>query len=338
MKSGRILLNAMMTLLLIFLSRTAWSSCSVYQYGYLTASFATKTFTVPKNKSAVTPIAIIPLSGSTTPGKTSYAYIACSGRNIYRYQRLVGGAGSSEYTGIYKTNLDGIGMKLIAPGGYVAGTTPNKWDYWYNSSPPCATCVLGATPYSYTLELYAIGPVTTGNVVFNGTYITGYGNDSDSLGSTMGYFNISGTVKFIAASCTTPNITVNLGKHTAADFSIVGSGSAPVPFNFEINDCDPGLNSVSYTFKPASGVTLQGSGNNQYLTLDGSSTASGVGVQMLYEDGITAVPFNSKTAFLGYNTTTGGSYTIPMKARYVRTGAISAGTANSAAEFVMAYE
>ncbi|MGK9176074.1 type 1 fimbrial protein, partial [Yokenella regensburgei] len=114
--------------------------------------------------------------------------------------------------------------------------------------------------------------------------------------------------------------------------------STPVSFNFEINNCDPGLNSVSYTFKPASGITLQGSGNNQYLTLDSSSTASGVGVQLLKNDGITAVPFNVKTAFTGYVKATGGSYTIPMKARYVRTGTISAGTANSAAEFVMTYE
>ena len=337
MKLYRVLLH-LMTLLISITSTEVMASCTPYVYSYTTASFATKTYTVAKNQMPNTPIGepIILTASTSTIGTYT-----CTGSTWYFYQSL-SGLPASDYPGIYKTSVPGIGMKLTAYSPYdsrvinaVVGITPNRWFTPYYC-PGCHN--FSSTSGSYLLQFYVIDSVQTGDVVLNGAYINGWVNDSDSRGQYSGSFSISGTVKFRAGSCTTPNITVNLNKHAASDFASVGATSAPVPFNFEINDCDPGLNSVSYTFQPASGVTLQGSGNNQYLTLDSNSTASGVGVQVLYEDGITAVPFNTKTAFSGYNTSTGGSYTIPMKVRYVRTGTISGGTANSAAEFVMAYE
>ena len=143
------------------------------------------------------------------------------------------------------------------------------------------------------------------------------------------------------ATCKTPDITVNLGKHQRSEFTGLNTTTSAKPFVFAINDCDPGLNSVNYTFKPASGITVGGSGTTQHITLDSASTANGVGIQMLYDSGAgnTLVPLNQKTTFTGYNKTLGGSYTIPMKARYIQTAAnISGGTANSAIEFTMSYE
>ncbi len=96
---------------------------------------------------------------------------------------------------------------------------------------------------------------------------------------------------------------------------------------------------MNYAFKPAAGITLENSGSvNQYLTLSSDSDATGVGVQVLYDDG-TIVPFNSKIKYTGYSSTTGGSYTIPMKARYIKTAStMTGGKANSALEFTMSYE
>lgn len=332
MKSARVLLTVIAVLSVMMFSRLALASCTAYGYSYRYTTFATQNYTVAKNQAPNTPIGnaitLIPTSASTIGTYT------CTGSTWHFYQGI-SGLQESKYPGIFKTGVPGIGMKLTASNGAVVGVNPNRFFGPYY----CPGCHhFSSTDSYYTLQFYVIDPVQTGDVVLNGTYISGWVNDANSRGIYSGSMSISGTVKFKSGSCTTPNITVNLNNHAASDFASVGATSAPVPFNFEINKCDPGLTSVSYTFQPASGVTLQGSGNNQYLTLDSSSTASGVGVQVLYDDGITAVPFNTKTAFSGYNTSTGGSYTIPMKARYVRTGTISPGTANSAAEFVMAYE
>lgn len=337
MNLWRMVLKVIVILSLAIVSRTALAGCSVGKYGYLTASFPVTAFTVAQNKTPGELIGSIALQG-TGPNSSYLSRVGCSGRSFYFYQQYSRGMALSDYPGIYKTSVNGVGMKLTSStGGAVVGMTANKWYSWYNGY-GCTNCDLYATSSNFTLEFYAIGPVGTGDISMSGYYVQGYVNDSDRAGSTSGYFSINGTVKFKAGSCKTPDISVNLGKHSADSFTSVGSTSAPVPFNFQINECDPGLATVSYTFKPASGVTLEGAAGSEYLTLKGSQKAGGIGVQMFYDDGVTPVPFNSKTAFSGYETTTGGSYVIPMQARYVRTGKVSAGPANSAVEFVMAYE
>jgi major type 1 subunit fimbrin (pilin) len=190
------------------------------------------------------------------------------------------------------------------------------------------------------VQFYITGAVTPGNVAFNSPTLAAligpnYLSETDAV--TFSNLTITGSVPVTVLACETPDITVNLKKHNSTEFPSVGSTSPTTDFNFTIKNCPKKLNSIHYTFKPASGITLKGSGTGQYLTLDSDSSASGVGVQMLYENG-THVPFNTKTKYTGYNTSTGGSYTIPMKARYIRTGAISPGTANSAVEFTMSYE
>ncbi|AIF46338.1 hypothetical protein HY57_03245 [Dyella japonica A8] len=40
----------------------------------------------------------------------------------------------------------------------------------------------------------------------------------------------------------------------------------------------------------------------------------------------------------GYDTTAGGSFTIPLKARYYRTGAVKPGPANTSMTFTMLYQ
>ncbi|VTP14612.1 Type-1 fimbrial protein, A chain precursor [Phytobacter ursingii] len=273
-------------------------------------------------------------------GTGPYIYVNCNTSTIY--ELLTKGSVSyvttmsSGYV-LFDTGVPGVGIRMWSAYNSVPITT--GWSYYYghpNSTKPQPF-------YFQTLygQYYATDTqITPGTTTLSGKDAAyGYMSEYSSYGQVKGVtWKFSGNTTFTVRSCKTPDITVPLGSHASNDFAAVGSTSQPVPFNFQINDCAAEMTSVSYTFKPAAGITLQGSGNNQYLTLDSSSTASGVGVQVLYEDGITAVPFNTKTAFSGYVKATGGSYTIPMKARYVRTGTISPGTANSAAEFVMAYE
>ena len=76
---------------------------------------------------------------------------------------------------------------------------------------------------------------------------------------------------------------------------------------------------------------------NAVVDLDGSSSAAGIGVQLLDGDGNPAI-LGTKRPFAGYNGATGGNYTIPMRARYRQTGdTITPGSANSAVTFTMSY-
>jgi major type 1 subunit fimbrin (pilin) len=239
---------------------------------------------------------------------------------------------------VYETNVPGIGIIVwddYQLSMYVGNTLTPWWRIRAGGNS-------GVFLTNVKMHFYVTGTVSTGTVSFSGPFVESWGNSPLAIvAGALKYaeMKLNGSVSIQSTTCETPNISVNLDKHLSSEFSGINSKSAAKAFNFEIKKCDPGMNSVNYTFKPAAGVTLKQAGtSNQYITLDGSSTATGVGIQVLYEND-TLVPFNSKIKYTGYNKTTGGSYTIPMKARYIQTAStITGGTANSAVEFTMSYE
>ncbi len=282
-----------------------------------------------------------PVGNLITVTNSPIGNFTCWGGTSFAMLRFASAMESSSLTGVYKTNIEGIGVKISDTGfskGSVAALSNNvqKW-YTYGSGPYSGVGWLTGIK----VQFYIIGPVATGTVVLPTPTVELWANDSltTTNGALYVTLSIGGGVTVKTSTCETPNISVDLDKHMSSEFSGINSKSTAKAFNFEIKKCDPGMNSVNYTFKPAAGVTLKQAGtSNQYITLDGSSTATGVGIQVLYEND-TLVPFNSKIKYTGYNKTTGGSYTIPMKARYIQTAStITGGTANSAVEFTMSYE
>ncbi|MGK9174649.1 type 1 fimbrial protein [Yokenella regensburgei] len=277
-------------------------------------------------------------NGSTTitrctPNADNYYYMMLA---------LVSPGTETSIPKVYPTNLPGIGVKIWSEfrGTYELSDQLNTPTAWYEtlSSTGVATDVARGIKSVY-LQYYVTGPVTPGEVNLD-TELVAWGNSYISTvaeGLTYARMTIKGKATFDYTGCETPNITVNLNKHKSQAFPTVGSTSASTAFNFTMNDCPKNLNSVSYTFKPAPGIYLAGTGTSRYLTLTADSGATGVGIQMLYNDE-TLVPFNTKIEYLDYVQATGGSYIIPMKARYIRTGTITGGTANSAVEFEMDYE
>ncbi|MGK9176057.1 type 1 fimbrial protein [Yokenella regensburgei] len=241
---------------------------------------------------------------------------------------------------VYKTGLEGIGFKIrsVWSNSVVIGNDPRLY---FTIGPNYPGGGGGLWLSNIYIQFYITGAVENGNVTLPSPLVGGWVTTSLSTADGALFQNVNikgGPITFNVASCKTPDIQVDLQKHASTEFTAVGTTSPATPFNFEIKNCDPNINSVNYTFKPGPGVTLVSAGNSdQHITLDSTSSASGVGIQVLdaYD---TPVPFNTKITYGGYNKTTGGSYTIPMKARYIRTGAISAGTANSAVEFTMTYE
>jgi len=113
-----------------------------------------------------------------------------------------------------------------------------------------------------------------------------------------------------------------LGAVYAHQIPNIGNATSPVPFDMYIN-CPAGHPAVRYRFQPVNGSS-PGSG---LLPLMPSSTGSGVAIQILNgSSGNTALIFgnnfsNNNFYWLPYNTSTGGNYTIPLRARLNRRAA-----------------
>lgn len=140
------------------------------------------------------------------------------------------------------------------------------------------------------------------------------------------------------AACTTPDVLVKLGSHSPneAGLASIGGTTQAVAFNVNLNSCPAGMNSIQYRIEPTTTVINSA---QSVVALDSSSSASGVGVQLLNGAGAAAAPLSTTTfqTFSGYFKTLGGSYTIPFQARYYRTGNITPGTANTSMTFTMQY-
>lgn len=147
-----------------------------------------------------------------------------------------------------------------------------------------------------------------------------------------GGLNISTT----NGTCTTPNVTVTLPEASASDFTGPGSTSARKDFNLAFNNCPAGLGSISYTFIPTTPVLDAANG---VVALDASSTATGVGIQLLTENNA-PVTYNSAYPLKDYDAAVkNANYTVPMTAGLYQTGStVTPGDANSSVGFTLSYK
>jgi major type 1 subunit fimbrin (pilin) len=151
-------------------------------------------------------------------------------------------------------------------------------------------------------------------------------------GMTM---TLSNSIAVTQGSCTTPNVTVTLGNHNLSELPAIGSVSSSTPFNIALNSCPASVNSIKYRVDPTTTV-LDSSGS--VVAFDSSSAASGAGVQLLDSAG-KPVPFGTLIGFAGYVPGAGGSYSIPLNARYYRTAAtLKPGSANTSMTFTINYQ
>jgi major type 1 subunit fimbrin (pilin) len=139
----------------------------------------------------------------------------------------------------------------------------------------------------------------------------------------------------VAASCTTPDVTIPLGTYSTKSFTGTGYTTTAVGFNISLNNCPAGMNSIKYRIDPTTTVV---NSPQSVVALDATSTATGVGVQLLNSAGSAAFPLSSYQTFAGYSSATGGSYTIPLKARYYQTTTtVAPGPANTSMTVTMQY-
>jgi major type 1 subunit fimbrin (pilin) len=184
---------------------------------------------------------------------------------------------------------------------------------------------------SHGIQLVVTGPITPGQVVPAGKagYIQ-YG--------TLETFDmvLGNPITLVPVGCNTPNVTVNLGSHRITELKGVGTYTASTSFNIALNSCPANMNSIRYEIDAVTPVV---NSPNSVVALSSSpSSAAGVGVQILDGNG-NPFPLDQPVTLSGYTPATGGSYSVPLQARYYQTAAsVTPGWANSLLTFTMFYQ
>ncbi|MGZ2749398.1 fimbrial protein [Burkholderia stagnalis] len=250
---------------------------------------------------------------------------------------------------VWKTNVPGVGV-AIGVQSIVNGCGAQPWQDLGTPTPPFPSPWVGyacnqngsiTNGGKAQVALVKTGPITagtvSGGVLFEGASATAQSSASGYTIDTSGRVSYSLTSTIInVAACTTPNVTVNMGSTMQSAFKGIGSATnPPVAVNVAVNACPSGLNSIQYQFNPVNAVL---DSTNGVLALSSDSTASGIGLQLKDSSG-NALKYNTPYTLTSYNTSTGGSYTIPLKAAYYQTAAtVKPGSANAVLTFTMTYQ
>ncbi|WP_083204922.1 fimbrial protein [Pseudomonas sp. 25 R 14] len=115
-----------------------------------------------------------------------------------------------------------------------------------------------------------------------------------------------------ALSCVTPNILVPMGEYTPSDFNHNGQ-TIPIGYKIGLINCPKGIKKVNYALIATTPVIDREGG---IVSINASSTAEGVGLKLMNENGL-PIKLNQSYTFSDYNTA-GGNFSIPLTASYVR--------------------
>ncbi|WP_438395627.1 fimbrial protein [Caballeronia sp. DA-9] len=266
--------------------------------------------------------------------------------SVYTY--APSGVAVPGFTNYYQTNLPDVAVRYIAENGPNTKCTPYSggWPSQMLQIRRTISCtVTAASPgvpqifnLKYSAYFMKVGPAPTGNLTaVPPVTIEEYQPESSAVfnvysGVATGSFAVS------ACSVTTPAIAVTMPKTYTYRLPKVGSTDGETNLNVGLN-CDPGLKvytTLTDVSTPANDSTT--------LSLSPESTARGIGYQILF-NGVPIV-FGPDSAVVGNRgqflmtptQTTGGVVTVPLTARYIRTGTIGTGSANAKATFTMSYQ
>jgi type 1 fimbria pilin len=202
---------------------------------------------------------------------------------------------------------------------------------------------MGANSMQGTFELVKTGTAAVGSFGFmtevhvpNQEWANG-GAQSSSLVS-FNYTVLANSVP--TCTVTTPNVAVSLPAVSRTAFNGVGATAGTTPFGIALNCANNAKPSISLT------DAATPSNQSNALTLSSGSTATGIGVQLLYQ--MQPLPFGPATysytngnpavtnlTFLG---TQSGATNIGFMARYVQTASsVNSGSVSAAATFTLVY-
>lgn len=183
---------------------------------------------------------------------------------------------------------------------------------------------------SYTLEIIKSSDLSSQQKVDAGYLGSHRYGDVDLV-----KINLVNPIILNSSSCQTPDVSVQMGDDYYLDeFSNSGDAPRAVKFSIGLNQCQSGIQKVTYSLQATSQIIDQQQG---VVALNSSSTAKGIGLKLMDETG-QPIALGTTYPFNGFSTT-GSSFNIPLSAAYYRLAGseLKAGTANASVTFIMSY-
>lgn len=171
------------------------------------------------------------------------------------------------------------------------------------------------------------------NLSSQSTVPAGYIGSQFASGVTLINFNLLKPINLNTASCQTPDVSVQMGEYELNEFTDPGNTPRTVKFNIGLNQCQTGIQKVTYSLKATSQVIDQ---LNGIVALNSGSTAKGIGLKLMDGTG-QPIALGTDYPLNGFNTS-GTSFNIPLSAAYYRlAGQLEAGSANASVTFTVNY-
>lgn len=280
---------------------------------------------IPVNKKPGSVVASTYLVGS-------FRYNAMVGC-LVRKTSTVNGTLVPGYNNVYQTNIPGVGIMYkstgLIGGGYQADPV-SGYDFTLAASGS------GSAQFWVDADLIVVGTVGSGSLTSMPNVDYGFSSScapTISVNETL----VSGTVVNGLTSCAVANkaVTISLPDVGTRDLisagATVGTTSGSIPLS-----CNAGTN-VYVTFTDASNPA----NTSNVLSLEPSSTAKNLGVQILYGANPvrygpdSAVPNNINQFLLGSSS---GLTSIPIAVRYYSLGMAQAGVVRATSTITLSYQ
>jgi len=230
---------------------------------------------------------------------------------------------------------DTLGPTLLNPvGGYwPAGVAGLGWQLQRNGRPFSAreTRAIGPGRVSSSAASWSIALVRTAATVGSGRVrgptLRGEFNTSGNTVAIYWQWDITGSPPITVPTCSVQGTTIALGNVSTNTMTAVGSTSpTSATSNLRLTCSNNPAVDMRLTTAPIGGTP------NVLAISGGSGAASGIGVQLIYNNAVLAYNTNYRVS-----NAAGPSLQIPLAARYYRTGAMRPGTANGSAVVQLTY-
>jgi type 1 fimbria pilin len=323
----------MVLVLFFYLSASAFADCNVISAG----NPGTATITLPASLSisrdGAMGAVLFDSSWVSTPNTT----MNCSGSSPVTSGYVSAMTPVAGMTGVYKTGVGGIGIQVSWLNGMSGnpGMSGGNIVNWPASNAGTAVGNTYGPMGRFRLQLVRTGPVMAGTFNLPTTLAVGKYGSADANILLLNNAN----APVVAPACTIQDASKSVTMPVASGRYLPSVGSTTGDTTFSISlDCATPM-SVAVTFTDATNPGNVGT----TLSLSTDSTAKGVGYQIVYNNkvinyGPDSSAANTVNQFSVAPAGTVGPLIIPFTARYVRTGAITPGTADAKATFTMSYQ
>ncbi|CAP44819.1 putative fimbrial adhesin [Bordetella petrii] len=234
-----------------------------------------------------------------------------------------------------------VGATTVTESTMFLPSFPNAFNYTYGDN-----FHNNVMPSSQTVELIALGPISYDTISPSHRPIGYVRTSSNAIADGDAYYALNYARIIVAEeppniqlhTCKVPGYTVvDLGSHHF-NGSTPGVTSPTVNFTIQLIDCPTGV-PIRMGWKPSvpSAPTIPAPYTNSIMALDSTSTATGVGIQLLGEEGAEAIIADG-TGYTMVTTQSQPTQPLKLSARYMQVAPnVTPGSAKTSGTFTITY-